>query len=135
MDRTPIPFVVYDSQGRILRTGTCMAMDLDLQAGADGESVLKAKGDDLREYVQQGSVVPRPAFAGFDKTTIQADGVDTAKLADLPEGQVVEVDGERLVVEDGVLELTADVPDVYRVVIKDADAFPYQPFEAEIVAT
>ena len=52
-------FIVYDTNGDILRTGTCVDSDLDLQAG-DGEFVIEGKADDELHTIVDGKVVDKP---------------------------------------------------------------------------
>lgn len=54
-----IGFIVYNSAGDILRTGTCVDTDLDLQAG-DGEFVLEGEADDELHTIVNGEVVDKP---------------------------------------------------------------------------
>lgn len=74
---------------------------------------------------------PRPSLA-FDKTSIVADGEDTATLTGLPDPCTVIVDDEAYEVTGGTLEIASDMPAVYRIEIEDP--FPYLPFVAEITA-
>jgi hypothetical protein len=51
-----VDFVVYDTTGRILRTGRCNPEDLQAQAGP-GEFVLEDTADDLTQKVVDGKVL------------------------------------------------------------------------------
>ena len=59
-------FVVYNSQGEILRTGSCQEADFSTQAG-DGESVIEGVADDLSQMVVDGAVVDKPELSDADK--------------------------------------------------------------------
>ena len=73
-------------------------------------------------------LTPRPV-AGFDKTTIAADGVDVAVL-EMPGPFTATVDGVAHAVTDR-LEIASDMPATYRV---EVDHFPYLALDVEIVA-
>lgn len=51
-------FVVYDSDGEILRTGRCADSDFDLQAGP-GQSVMEGVADDSTQRVVAGAIVDK----------------------------------------------------------------------------
>jgi len=53
-------FIVYDSTGKILRTGSCSDNDYDLQCN-DGESIIEGVADDSTQMVVDGRVVEIPA--------------------------------------------------------------------------
>ena len=81
-------------------------------------------------YVLDGVITARPVLAGFDKTTIVADGEDEASIT-LPEPMNVEIDEVTHEVTD-TLAISSDMPATYRVRIEH---FPWQTYETEIVAT
>jgi hypothetical protein len=54
-----IGFIVYDTNGDILRTGTCVDSDLALQAG-DGEFVIEGEADDELHTIVDGKIVDKP---------------------------------------------------------------------------
>jgi len=84
-------------------------------------------------YVRRGRLARRPvAPVVIDRTEIPADGEAAATITGLPEPCQVLVDGEPVTVEGGRLELTADMPAIYSIVL---DQFPFMPWSAEIVAT
>ncbi len=51
-------FIVYDSGGIILRTGTCVDSDFSLQAG-EGESLIEGIADDATQIIVNGEVVAK----------------------------------------------------------------------------
>ena len=53
-------FIVYDSTGKILRTGSCSDNDYGLQCN-DGESIIEGVADDSTQMVIDGRVVEIPA--------------------------------------------------------------------------
>ena len=123
-----IRFIIHNSDGRILRTGLCQKVCLELQAQA-GEFVMAGEADDREHYVADGVVTPRPGM------TISVDTVaDTTTLTGVPVGADVQVSGpayDAFTATDDVLELTFDAPGVYTIrVLK----FPYRDFEAVINA-
>lgn len=52
-------FIVYNSAGKILRTGTCASSDLGLQA-QEGEHVLEGVADDATQMVVDNEVIEKP---------------------------------------------------------------------------
>ena len=52
-------FIVYDSEGFILRTGSCVDSDLEMQAG-DNEFVMEGIADDLIHMIIDGKVCNQP---------------------------------------------------------------------------
>jgi hypothetical protein len=130
----PVPRVralVYDTgSGRIEMVLTNIPLDMaELQAG-DGQAVLVTDEGDGGTlcYCPDGVLTERPTMA-FDRTTIAADGEDTATLA-IPGRFTVTVDGVEHEVEDEV-EIASAMPATYRVTV---DHFPWLPIDVEIVA-
>ncbi|HEV7284126.1 MAG TPA: hypothetical protein VGN75_04645 [Kaistia sp.] len=84
-------------------------------------------------YIVDGEPVARPvAPIAINRTEIPADKRSKVKITGLPVPCVVHIDGEPVSVEDGLLDLTAEMPGTYWVVF---DQFPYMPWSAEIAAT
>ena len=52
-------YIVYDSDGNIVRTGSCSQHDLHLQA-IDGQFVIEGDADDASKMIVDGKVVDRP---------------------------------------------------------------------------
>lgn len=84
------------------------------------------------DYVLAGAVTPRPTLPAFNRTSILANGTDTATLSGLPDPCAVTVNGVAHSIVGGTLELDADYPGTYRVEIRQ---FPYRDFVQEITAT
>jgi len=86
-------------------------------------------------YYENEQRLPRlEAPISIDKTSIIADGIDTAILTGLPNPTKIVV-GDNLftvIVEDGSLELTFDLPGTYQIHV---DPFPFQYQEVQIVAS
>jgi len=127
-------FVVADSSGVILRTGTCPTSMLPLQA-KEGEMVIAGKANDATQYVDTETItiVDKPSItAALSKTTLLADGVDSITITDLPQPCTAHLDTQRYEVPDGELEFTVDLPGVYQICI---EALHHLPFNAEVTAT
>ena len=52
-------FIIYNSDGKILRTGSCPASHVEIQAN-DGEFVMSGDADDSLHMVVDGQVVQQP---------------------------------------------------------------------------
>lgn len=61
-------FIVYDSEGNILRTGSCQDGDVSLQAGS-GEFVMEGTADDATQMIVNGEVVSKPEQTNSEKNT------------------------------------------------------------------
>jgi len=84
-------------------------------------------------YIVDDEPVARPvAPIAINRTEIPADKRSKVKITGLPVPCVVQIDGEPVTIEDGLLELTAEMPATYWVVF---DQFPYMPWSAEITVT
>jgi hypothetical protein len=81
-------FIVYDnSTGKLLRSGVCASADIQYQAADEGATSVEvnARYSDTEYYWDSNRVTSRPEFiAVWDKTTITANGQDTATLSGLP---------------------------------------------------
>lgn len=79
----------------------------------------------------------RPIELVASKGDIQADGIDAAKISGIPEGAAVTIvcNGLELasaVIEDGDLEVTADSPGTYRVLVSRPT---FSPASIEVTAS
>lgn len=52
-------YIVYDSDGIIVRTGVCSQHDLHLQA-IDGQFVIEGEADDASKMIVDGKIVDKP---------------------------------------------------------------------------
>ena len=72
-----VSFVVHDTNGKILRTGKCLARDLPRQSKA-GETVIEGKADDAKQKIVSGKVVAKT------QAEIDADKPPQVKPDDMP---------------------------------------------------
>ena len=114
--------------------------DLTLDSG--NKLIVRVKGDSPHtHYVVLGdpdAVQARPVSAmSIDKVAISADGVDEAIIIGIPVGSTASIveDGEEesLVITDGTLEISTELPGTISVRI--ADVFPIADYTVEVVAT
>lgn len=82
-------------------------------------------------YIRDALILRRPVLT-LSTTTIRADGQDAAIIEGMPSPCTVTIDGVDHEIEGGRLELTADQPAAWRVIVWDP--FPAQFFEAVITA-
>lgn len=100
----------------------------------EGESLIEGRVDPkitLTHYVVDGAIVARPALPAWNKTSITADGVDTATM-NVGVPAKVSVNGVDYDVPGGVIEIISNVPATYQVVV---EAFPFISATFEIEAT
>jgi hypothetical protein len=84
------------------------------------------------------TVTARPTLScTLDKSTITANGLDTATLSGIPSGAAVSVTDQNgtttYTVNDGTLEITADEPGTITITV--TPAFPYQPLTVTVTAS
>lgn len=100
-----------------------------------------ADGANQNEHYIAGSppaVTARPAPAcTLDKSTITANGLDTATLSGIPTGASVRVTDSNgptdYTVNDGTMEITADGPGTITIAV--TPAFPYKPLTVTVTAS
>ncbi len=115
-----VSFIIYDADGVILRTGTCLATMRELQAH-DGEFVLEGIANDATQYVDATRTIKDKLPLGGipNKTSAIADGNDLVIIENLPNPTTASLRGpgvsQTVLVTDGALELTFTVPGEYRV--------------------
>lgn len=128
-----VNFVVYSTEtGEVLRSGSCMEIDMENQARGEAEAVLEGVGGDLTHFVEHGKLKRRPILPKFDKAQIRADGKDEAVCRDLPKGTKIFIDDEEYPTGDlKVARISTDIPGVYRVRLK---CWPYMEYEEFIRA-
>lgn len=126
-------FVIFDEAGRIVRRGGCTPPDMPhhaVWAARDGLRLLSGSADPAADYVDVAAdppaIRPRPALAGFARLALAVG--ETAAMA-VPRGAVVTVNGASVEVDDGVIDLVAECPMAYRVVV---EAWPYLTYSAEL---
>ncbi|MGJ8660689.1 MAG: phage tail assembly chaperone [Bacteroidota bacterium] len=83
-------FIVYNSDGDILRTGSCPDNMIGLQAG-DGEFVIDGVADDVTKRIIDGAIVDKPiqvTYISIDEIRFQRDiliaKTDWTQLPDAP---------------------------------------------------
>lgn len=124
-------FTIYNPlTGEILRSGSCVESDVELQI-QPGEALVLGASNDVLHYVLNGEIVDRPSF-NISKTEIVADDLDEAVIADLPDPITVTVDGVAYEVTGGSLAITSPMPATYNIEI---DHWPYLPFSTEVTAS
>lgn len=129
-------FTLYDqSTGSIVATVRCEASFIDQQL-RPGQGYVAGAFKHADHYVVAGDAVPRPENpATLDVPTIAADGVDVATVSGIPTGTLATIDGPTIAaipVDDGSLELTADVPGTYTVRL---ESFPEKVKEFTVAAS
>lgn len=105
-------FTVYDSAGRILRSGKCQEDCLEAQARA-GEFVLEAESDDLTDWVTGGQITQRPANPAT---------LDRSMLTNLPTPCVIKINNDSYDCADSTAQLDFTYPGKYKIRVT---AFPY----------
>ncbi|WP_115746929.1 hypothetical protein [Escherichia coli] len=131
-DKTVTVCVYDDSTGEILWNTTCPESAAEIQTSElDGREGIIVDSDvnGKTNYVVDGTITPRPVFE-FNKTTILADGEDSAVISDMPACKIT-VDGEEYEHLGGDFEITSDMAGNYNFVIVH---FPYQNFKASVTA-
>ncbi len=130
--------ILYDAEGRITSTVGTYQPALKTRYDELGAAYIETRehfpGIDLfiDMYVVNGEVVPRPEFPGtLDKTTIVANGTDTATLSGLPVPCVVRLDIQTFTVEDGSLEITSDMVATYNI---NVEHWPFKDWAGTVEA-
>lgn len=116
-------FVVYlESTGEIVRSGMCAEVQLQTHHAGERAMVTESLVDGANHYVQAGSIVERPEMAlGYSEGAVQAGAA--VAFTSVPAGSVVRFAGERVVVDDGVLEWSSAEPGRYELRFS---CFPYR---------
>lgn len=127
-----VPFVLYDSTGRIFQTMMLPKADRDLFMPSPGMSTLDVP-DAYQQYhethyVRDGVLAERQEIRpNIDKTQVQANGADAVTILGLPMPCQIEVRGplnvEPTTIEDGSLTLTFDTAGAYVVRVTAEPAF------------
>ncbi len=116
-----IHYVNYNKNtGEIISAGSGAAMHLDSVKNNE-YGYLELKGDHRLHYVnlETEKLVDKIKFpVSINKTEILADGVDSAVISGIPAGTNARVGDDFYVVNDGILEITSDIPETIRVTLK-----------------
>jgi len=135
-------FTIYESTGKILRTGIAPDNMIAAQTQA-GEFLVGEPGNDLTQYIPDVAnpvITQRPAnTTTVDKTTVTADGVDKIILSAIPLNSVITLANTKdaniapvvTTTTTATIDLVFDIPGTYKLKV---ELFPYLPFEATINA-
>ena len=115
-------FIVYDTAGRIARTGICQDLDFDGQAIYAGEGVMEGSADGATQYVLAGNVMARPA----NPASVTVSGL-TLTVVGAPAGSVVSIGYKQI----AGLTYTAGQPPLIPVPVT-VTSFPAQDFETTV---
>lgn len=129
----------YASARPILRTGVNLGTSADQAYSRcqEGEAILLGFGMDNVHYVDVAAgsepvIVDRPAMeVVITRDTVAADGIETASLVGMPRPCLVRVESDVYEVPDGRLDISFDLPGVYKLRV---EAFPYLPADFEVTA-
>ena len=129
-----VTYVSYDTDGNITAVFSGSTATLSEPDGTfieyEGSELIRPR----THFVLAGMITTKTALtATWDVSatmSINADGVDEAVLATLPNPCTVYVDGDPVAVTDGSFEFAAKDPGVYRVSV-DEPAFLRQEWEIE----
>jgi hypothetical protein len=124
-------YLVYDSAGRILRSGNCPPGDVAHQA-QDGETAMAAEGRDDLHWIDAGVVTARPATGLPATHTVAADA--DWPVSDVPEGTDVLIDGASAGTVDGD-GLTLNFPTAGTWRVRLLPPFPWRPAECVVTVT
>lgn len=80
-------YLVYDTSGKILRTGNCAKRDFLLQAAAEDEFVMKGVADDITQKVVDGEIVDKTPEEIAQDTFTPAKIPEDEKPAEISKGQ------------------------------------------------
>ena len=128
-------FIIYDGIGKIIRTGSCPASMVDVQAG-DGEYVTIGSASDITQYIYNGNITNKPASTTIiDKVFCLADGIDFITLSSIPDNATILISGQGVNINQSIGNsdtITFDLAGEYNISIK---SFPSLDYEVIINAT
>ena len=111
-----INYVKYDpNTGKIKHSGSCPERAIDLQVTA-GLITLVGDGSYKTDYVDLDTleIKPKTIFTLIvNKLIVTADGVDNIVSTNVPAGTKLIFDGERYIIDDGIMDITLDVIGIY----------------------
>jgi hypothetical protein len=114
-------FVVYNTDGKIVRVGYCPSNDVSLQA-KENETVMETEDviNSRTHYVSNGQITERTELSSsWNAETVAADGTTEIVLSDLPVPCTVYVNGDEVTVDDGSLEFSTSDSGFYHVAIDE----------------
>lgn len=122
-----IEYSKYNSNtGEITQYGTMQNELFELE-----ESVVIGSYNNTEFYINNGIATLRPVLA-LSKTSIAADGIDTATATGLPIPFAVDIDGEEIEINDGVFDFCHTIPGTYTITPR---TFPYQSKPIEVAVS
>lgn len=135
-------FIVYGTDGKIIRIGFCQDDDVQLQPQNDQEKVIAGIANIDTDYIDESKVdlyklvQPRPTqLTTLDKKVMLADGEDVINITNAPEGlfyAVNVVTGESVVgLINGIDTFETTIKGTYKITI---ESFPYLDFITTIEA-
>lgn len=117
-------YVVFDADGRIVRTGECPEEMVNLQCKNDGEQVIEGVAECLRHYVVNGLIANRPNFAIVADEVV---GVDQDwHITNIPAGTFLTYPGGSAVVNDGNIQWSSSEIGDFKFTLS---LWPYVPKE------
>lgn len=128
--------VVYDGTGMIVRSIT--DFNESLTAGDFAPySILRVQSHSRvsksQYYVLDGELTDRPNLScASSKSTITADGVDSAVVSDVPVGSAIVVTGGDYTVDGDAIEVTATSPG--EIFVDITPPFPSKPLTISVIA-
>jgi hypothetical protein len=135
-----ISFIVFDSDGTILRTGACPRNQMSLQLFDETEFIMEGKANGLTQFIDFNTKGVREKYEtlpGEIKTTILADSKDLCIFEGLPIPCNIEIFCSSLNIfhaftnREGRLEFGASTPGAYFIRIT---ALHHKPFGITINA-
>jgi len=122
-------YIVYNNDGRILRTGMCQAK-IFLKQANEGENILEGEANDELQLISVSDklVVDKlPMPIKVNKMEVVED--EEVVITKIPLGAAVDVDRDSHIIDDGLLVLTFDTAGKYKIKFRH---FPYLDWEGEI---
>ena len=117
------PYTVYNSEGKILRTGTCQESTIALQAGP-GETSIEMEADDRIHWVNPVSK-QRQDLGNFDIT------VSGLTITGIPTGTSVRIEGTEYLIDDDVINYTSNRKGIHTLLFRNK-AYKDQEVDLEI---
>ena len=119
-------FIVYNSTGKILRTGSCPDNMVVAQTPDYDEWVIEGEADDLAQYVDINTlqIVNKPPIVPIaNKYEIVANGIDETSIYNLPVPCRCKIECaelkifENIEITDGSLEFTATHAGMFKITL------------------
>jgi len=123
-------YIVFNNEGRILRTGICSDKAFLLQA-REGENLMEGSASNLTKRISMSD----KTIVNKSEMPIKVNKMEVVEdeeiiITKIPLGAQVEVEGEGAhIIDDGLLVLTFDTAGKYTIKFRH---FPYLMWEGEI---